>query len=237
MSESVLLVDYENIGKIDLAAIPEGVRVPFFFGASQRTVPTEFLKAALRLGERFVPIDIEGQGKNALDFHIAFYLGEYLARSPDTACVILSKDKGFDPLVRHLMRRGFAVRRANSIAEALSGDAPAAAARGPGSGRQGGRRGRGGRSSRAGSSRESAAAESGARQSAHGQSRSLEEEALTLLSGTQKLRRPRRRKALIAVLYSHFSKKVPEGELEGLIDGLVARGHLSETNGAITYHF
>ena len=94
MNESVLLVDYENIGKIDLAAIPEGVRVPFFFGASQRTVPTEFLKAALRLGERFLPIDIEGQGKNALDFHIAFYLGEYLARDPHTACVILSKDKG-----------------------------------------------------------------------------------------------------------------------------------------------
>ncbi len=128
MNESVLLVDYENIGKIDLAAIPEGVRVPFFFGASQRTVPTEFLKAALRLGERFLPIDIEGQGKNALDFHIAFYLGEYLARDPHTACVILSKDKGFDPLVRHLVRRGFRVRRANTMNEAQLGAAPAAQA-------------------------------------------------------------------------------------------------------------
>src|ERR1700747_1333100 len=128
MAESVLLVDYENIGKIDLAAIPEGVRVPFFFGASQRTVPTEFLKAALKLGERFVPIDIEGQGKNALDFHIAFYLGEYLASAPHTPCVILSKDKGFDPLVRHLLRRGFKVRRANSMAEAQLGVRPAAGA-------------------------------------------------------------------------------------------------------------
>src|SRR5579864_2397897 len=133
MNESVLLVDYENIGKIDLGGIPEGVRVPFFFGASQRSVPTDFLKAALRLGERFVPIDIEGQGKNALDFHIAFYLGEYLARAPTTACVILSKDKGFDPLVRHLARRGFAVRRANTMAEALGARIPPGAApRGPG---------------------------------------------------------------------------------------------------------
>jgi len=240
MSESVLLVDYENIGKIDLAAIPEGVRVPFFFGASQRTVPTEFLKAALRLGERFVPIDIEGQGKNALDFHIAFYLGEYLARTPDTACVILSKDKGFDPLVRHLSRRGFAVRRANSIAEALSKEAPPAAARAAGSGRQGGRRGRGGRSSRAGSARETAAPDSSRHTGhghGHGHGRSLEEEALQLLAGTQKLRRPRRRKGLLAVLYSHFSKKLPAGELEGVIDALVAHGHLSEANGAITYHF
>src|SRR5436853_496924 len=46
MPDSVLLVDYENIGKIDLGAIPAGVRVPFFFGASQKSVPTEFLKAA-----------------------------------------------------------------------------------------------------------------------------------------------------------------------------------------------
>src|SRR5262249_27858885 len=136
---------YENIGKIDLGAIPEGVRVPFFFGASQRSVPTEFLKAALRLGERFVPIDIEGQGKNALDFHIAFYLGEYLARAPQTACVILSKAKGFDPLVRHLTRRGFAVRRANSMAEALAASrgergTPPAAQRGSAAGRPRARR-------------------------------------------------------------------------------------------------
>src|SRR2546425_1887178 len=119
MPDSVLLVDYENIGKIDLGAIPAGVRVPFFFGASQKSVPTEFLKAALRLGERFLPIDIEGQGKNALDFHIAFYLGEYLTRSPGTSCVVLSKDKGFDPLIRHLVRRGFTLRRAPSLARAL----------------------------------------------------------------------------------------------------------------------
>jgi len=219
MPESVLLVDYENIGKIDLGAIPEGVRVPFFFGASQRSVPTEFLKAALRLGERFVPIDIEGQGKNALDFHIAFYLGEYLARAPDTACVILSKDKGFDPLVRHLTRRGFAVRRANSMAEALS--------RGPPAARSGAGAGTGGRSGgRTGTRRESSRREDS----------SLRDEALHLLSGTQKMRRPRKRKGLIAVLHSHFSKRIPEGELQRLVDELIAAGVLSEANGAITYH-
>jgi hypothetical protein len=214
MPESVLLVDYENIGKIDLGSIPAGVRVPFFFGASQKSVPTEFLKAALRLGERFVPIDIEGQGKNALDFHIAFYLGEYLTRSPDTSCVILSKDKGFDPLIRHLVRRGFAVRRANSIAEALGARAlPAAAPRGAG-----------------------AARPAAVRMAAQGDGGALLAEARQLLAGTQKIRRPRKRKGLIAVLHSHFSKKVPESELQGLVDKLIARGELSESHGAITYH-
>lgn len=235
MAERVLLVDYENIGRIDLGAIPEGIRVPFFFGASQRTVPTEFLKAALRLGERFVPIDIEGQGKNALDFHIAFYLGEYLARAPDTACVILSKDKGFDPLIRHLSRRGFAVRRANSMAEALAArGGPAAAGRAPSAARPGSRR----ESSRDESvARESAPRDAPQHDTARLGGRSPQDEALQLLAGTQKARRPRKRKGLIAVLYSHFSKKVSESELEELVNELIARGRLSDSNGAITYHF
>ncbi|MGH9524159.1 MAG: PIN domain-containing protein [Terriglobales bacterium] len=115
----MLLVDYENLGKIELGLIPAGVRVPFFFGASQKTVPTDFLRAALKLGERFVPIDIEGQGKNALDFHIAFYMGEFLAKAPASRCIVLSRDKGFDPLIKHLAGRGFAVRRATGLAEAF----------------------------------------------------------------------------------------------------------------------
>ena len=117
MSERLLLVDYENIGKIDLKAIPAGVRVLFFFGASQKSVPKEFLKDALRLGERFMPLDIEGQGKNALDFHIAYYLGESLTREPTLECAILSRDKGFDVLVRHLVGRGCNVRHVGSVAE------------------------------------------------------------------------------------------------------------------------
>jgi hypothetical protein len=201
MADSVLLVDYENIGKVDLGAIPAGVRVPFFFGASQKSVPTEFLRAALKLGERFVPIDIEGQGKNALDFHIAFYLGEYLARSPETPCVILSKDKGFDPLIKHLVKRGFAVRRANSIAEALTTAAAAPAAR------------------------------------VSRQTSTLWDNALSFLAGTQKNRRPRKRKGLVAALHSHFAKKIPETELQRLVDQMIARKTLSEVNGAITYHF
>jgi hypothetical protein len=77
------------------------------------------MRAALKLGRRFVPIDIEGQGTNALDFHIAFYLGEYLAANARANCIILSKDKGFDPLVKHLRGRGCKVRRAATLGEAF----------------------------------------------------------------------------------------------------------------------
>jgi PIN domain len=247
MTDTVLLVDYENIGKVDLGAIPAGVWVPFFFGASQKSVPTEFLKAALKLGERFVPIDIEGQGKNALDFHIAFYLGEQLARAPDSSCVILSKDKGFDPLIKHLAKRGFSVRRANTIGEALGRAAapPAAGGRQRSARRASGRRmpdrdspGKGATGGEAADREASNAAsrEAPGRDAPGRDPASLRDNALSLLAGTQKLRRPRRRKGLLAVLHSHFSQRVPEAELQQLIDQMIAEGKLSETNGAITYH-
>ena len=51
---TVLFADYENAGKVDLSAVPADAFVPFFFGASQKSVPTKFLKAAVRLGERFL---------------------------------------------------------------------------------------------------------------------------------------------------------------------------------------
>src|SRR5262249_55059356 len=154
-----------------------------FFGAGQKSVPREFLKAALKLRERFVSIDIEGQGKNALDFHIAYYLGQYLTQSAKTPCVILSKDRGFDSLIKHLGLRGFNVRRASTLREAAP--APAATTRRPTPGR------------------ESVTAP-------------VHQTALQWLSGGAKNRRPRTRKALAAHLYSHFSKKIPESEVQNL---------------------
>ncbi len=41
----------------------------------------------------------------------------------------------------------------------------------------------------------------------------------------------------MAVLHSHFAKKVPEAELQRLIDQLIDAGKLSDNGGAITYHF
>lgn len=205
----ILFVDYENAGTVDLNAIPADVFVPFFFGASQKSVPTDFLKAALKLADRFNPIDIEGQGKNALDFHIAFYLGEYLAANPQANCIILSKDKGFDPLVKHLRGRGFAVKRANTLSEAF----PAAAKK------------------QAGNITVNVAAQ--ALQSAE---LTPFETALKWLRAMQPRTRPRKRKGLVAYLHSHFGKKISEADVRTLVDRMIASKKLSETNGALGYH-
>jgi hypothetical protein len=201
--ERVLLVDYENVSKVDLGAIPSGVRVPFFFGASQKKVSTEFLRDALKLGALFEPIDIEGQGKNALDFHIAFYLGEYLARNRDTPCVILSKDTGFDPLIGHLKKRGFNVRRTATLGGAFP-------------------------------SRESAARKASTPRSA---TEEAWHRASTWLGGLRRNRRPRKRRGLVASLYSHLSKKVPEAQIEQFVDRMIAEGTISESSGVLSYNF
>ena len=208
MSERLLLVDYENIGKIDLKAIPAGVRVLFFFGASQKSVPKEFLKDALRLGERFMPLDIEGQGKNALDFHIAYYLGESLTREPTLECAILSRDKGFDVLVRHLVGRGFNVRHVGSVAECFPPAKPA----------------------------ERAPARRSTRVRAPAADTPLAK-VLKRLASLAATKRPHRRRGLVAELHSHLAKKLSEAEVEALVDQLAAAGKLTDTDGRITYHF
>ena len=208
MSETILLVDYENVGRVDLNAIPPGVRVPFFFGASQKSVPTEFLKAALKLGDRFLPIDIEGQGKNALDFHIAFYLGEYLTQSSRSVCVILSKDKGFDPLIKHLKVRGFHVRRAVTLGEAFPAPPSPVVAK----------------------------VKVPAKQVA---AKPIAQDPFVLtlewLKKLPKKNLPRKRKGLVAHIFTHYGKKIPEDKVEGFIDQLIAQGKIRELNGAVTY--
>jgi PIN domain len=201
MNECVLLVDYENVGKIDLGDVPTNVRVLFFFGASQKTVPTAFLKAALKLGERFVPIDIEGHGKNALDFHIAFYLGEFLVAAPETRCIVLSKDKGFDPLIRHLTGRGFMVGRAATLNEAFPSPAPAKQVAQPIT------------------------------------AQTSLTDALEWLKDIQKNKRPRKRKGLVAHIYNHYGRKIPESDVQAFVDEMITTRQLSEVNGAISYHF
>jgi PIN domain len=106
---------------VNLAALPSDVTVRFVLGGKQGSLPTDLAIQAQGLGNRFHYVRIKCVERNACDFCIAFYLGEYLHANPEAECVILSKDKkGFDPLLNHLTaERGFKVRRVNSQKEAF----------------------------------------------------------------------------------------------------------------------
>jgi PIN domain len=126
MAGRVLFIDFENVQKIDLTEVPADVRVRVFYGVTQKRIPEELVVQAQPLGTRLEWIKIAGQGPNALDFHIAFYLGQELTQNPASDCAILSRDTGFDPLIRHLLASGHACRRASSLEDAFAVVEPAA---------------------------------------------------------------------------------------------------------------
>lgn len=111
MKERVVLVDFENVQKLDPARLPAHARIRIFVGAQQAKLPTALVLQAQELGFSVEWIQIEGNGPNALDFHIACHLGEGLARTPQAEFVVVSRDTGFDPLLRYLKVRGLLCRR------------------------------------------------------------------------------------------------------------------------------
>ena len=115
--KEILLVDFENVHQINLSRLDPNTNVIIFVGSSQKSVPVELVTSAQKLGDRLEWYKVEGNGQNALDFHIACHLGRVLERSPQVLCTVLSKDKGFDPLLRHLNKTGLKCKRINSLLE------------------------------------------------------------------------------------------------------------------------
>ena len=115
--ERRLLVDFENVQQIELSRLTDDFTVTIFVGGAQKTVPFDLVQGTQRLGEKIEWLKVDGHGHNALDFHIAYYLGCIFSSSPRAQCVILSKDSGFDPLVGYLNKRGMKCQRINSLIE------------------------------------------------------------------------------------------------------------------------
>ncbi len=52
-----------------------------------------------------------------MDFHIAFYIGHLAVQNPSAHFHVISKDTGFDPLIRHLKTLGIHCERTPSLGE------------------------------------------------------------------------------------------------------------------------
>jgi hypothetical protein len=117
----VLLIDYENVQNVDLGQIARmDCLVWVFTGSAQSKIPIDLVTSAQALGHRLNWIRIEGSGPNALDFHIAYYLGTSISKNPGNEYYILSKDKGFDPLIKHIAKEKVICKRIVSVSEIKS---------------------------------------------------------------------------------------------------------------------
>jgi len=118
VKKNYVLIDYENVQPDFMAALEkEHFNVIVFVGANQAKVTFEVASVLQQLGSRAEYIKISGNGSNALDFHIAFYIGQIAAKEQDAYFHIVSKDTGFDPLIQHLKSKKILASRSKSVAD------------------------------------------------------------------------------------------------------------------------
>ena len=118
MRTNYVLIDYENVQPAALAALEkEHFKILVFVGASQTKVNYEIADSLQRLGPKASYIKISGNGPNALDFHIAYYIGQLAAADKDGFFHIISKDTGFDPLIAHLKTKKIYACRSRDVSD------------------------------------------------------------------------------------------------------------------------
>jgi hypothetical protein len=112
-----VLIDYENVQPKDLALLNDGsFKVKVFVGPNQGKIPLGLAMALQVLGGNAEYVLLETGGRNALDFHIAYYIGTLSAKDPSAEFHIISNDSGFDALIKHLAGKGIDVCRSAGIA-------------------------------------------------------------------------------------------------------------------------
>ena len=119
MKKNVILIDYENVQKHNLRPLLEhDVLIKVFHGENQKFT-SEFTRLALEFGrEKFELVGIKGQGKNAADFHIAYFIGKLSKEIPNSSFHIISRDTGFKVLADFLNQvQGIPCRVESSIAD------------------------------------------------------------------------------------------------------------------------
>ena len=118
MRTNIVLIDSENVKPESIEKLKhEHFRVVVFVGANLKRLDFSIVNALQSLGSNGSYVQISSHGPSALDFHIAYYIGKLAADHPDAYFHIISKDKGFDPLIKHLKDQKISCSRWASVLE------------------------------------------------------------------------------------------------------------------------
>jgi hypothetical protein len=189
-----LLVDFENV-QPDNVGILNGrsFKIKVFVGANQAKIPFELARTLHAFGPDAEYVQIAGGGKNALDFHIAYYIGRLAAENPDASFYVISKDTGFDPLIKYLAAKGVSCQRSIAIPDIfgskLSSSEPVA----------------------------------------------NNIDAIIANLAIRKTGRPKTLKTLRGTINGLFRNKLPDAELDALIEKLTKRGVIKVVDGKVNY--
>ncbi|MEW6677761.1 MAG: PIN domain-containing protein [Pseudomonadota bacterium] len=135
-----ILVDFENVQPTDMGLLTgEQYQLMIFRGPHQNKLDFDIVEAIQPLGDRVRYIQSHKQGKNALDFHIAFQMGRLIEEIESKPAgergkphfVVISNDGGFDALLSHIHTLGYGATKAANIRQALRLSAGATPAENP----------------------------------------------------------------------------------------------------------
>lgn len=111
--QTIYLVDTENVNEIwvdAIAAIQPRDKVVAFYTDNSPKLSWERMADFAAKGCEFEAIGCH-KGTNALDFQLVSYLGYMIASKTDCRYVIISNDKGYDPVSYFWQERGIQIKR------------------------------------------------------------------------------------------------------------------------------
>jgi len=118
LAANYILIDLENVQPHNLnLLLDHPFRIYVFVGESQSKIPFDLASTMQSFGENAKYIKISGNGKNALDFHLAYYVGVLSIKDTEGYYHLITKDTGFDPLVKHLRKNKIRIYRHDDLAE------------------------------------------------------------------------------------------------------------------------
>lgn len=106
LAQTHVLVDWENVQPRDTdirALVPDVTHVWIFHGPNQKRVGDN----QQSFGNALTLVPISRSGKNALDFHLSYYVGYISSRNPSARFVVISNDQGYGPMLEHAKELGF----------------------------------------------------------------------------------------------------------------------------------
>lgn len=118
MKNNHVLIDYENVQPSIADALAQPVfKVWVFVGAQQAKVKFDLVELLQRKGQDARVVKIASSGRNALDFHMSYYLGRLATEDATAYFHIVGRDTGMDPLLEHMRLQGINVARVQNISD------------------------------------------------------------------------------------------------------------------------
>jgi hypothetical protein len=208
-----VFVDYENVQAIDLSVLrSKGVTFTLLVGPQKKNLDLELVEQLFAHAASVELVRLASSGKNALDFTLAYYIGRAVAADPKGFFHIISKDAGYDPMIKHLQSRHLRVRRHDDFSKLTFSDAGLKAPVGL----------------------KAVVASPAAPQT----TTTATGDWMTLVEHLRKQgkNRPKKRKSLVSHLTNHLRKQSTAAEVETLVEEFTNAGHIAiDGTGAVTY--